>query len=220
MNFWGFYHKQAGAFQMASVGMSSFEVGEGMVVGFRWGGFGSSIAEISFDDACPPERHLRKNGEGVNESAPKLVLKISGNYSGEGVANGTRIAVTGTDGKPVPFARVRVLAVGGPFKYEKALDCEGDGEGNAVVELASGSYLVQALLQYYQPAEVFFEVSRDEEEPESGEAAALHEEVALAEEFDEDGTIGFGGIAAGGFALARTGWMDTGWVFLPQYIAR
>ena len=166
-DYWAFYHRTGGSWQYASVGISGLNVHDGMMIGFRWGPYGSPIEDKRFAEVCPdpnlPPAPAPKN----EEKPPGLELAADRNDS----CGNVTFAVTGNAGTAVPFAQVRVVKKGGLLRYGEVLGATADVDGKAGFALEPGIYLAQAMMPQYLPYEKVIEVH---------ECPALAEEVLPA----------------------------------------
>ena len=85
-DYWGFYYLSGGGWQYSSVGIGYLDdgghriVGDGGVIGFRWGGFGEMPALTAFDDICPRAQAAAGHSD---ERIRGLVLTLGNGSAGE-----------------------------------------------------------------------------------------------------------------------------------------
>jgi len=217
--YWGFYYKGSGGWRYSGVGIGYLDDGDyrivqdGGVIGFRWGAYGSGIADKSFDEICvAPGTLVARPAEQGEERVRRLVLTPDRNEScGEIV-----FSVATDEGRVVPFARVRIVERGGLLAYGEVNEALSDGDGKARFTLVPGIYFAQAIMPQYVPYEKEIEVYGCD----AGEGAAV---VAPANgddagQLQEDVVEFINGVAAislqfdeFGLGWENTGWAGTGW---------
>ncbi|MEM3555886.1 MAG: hypothetical protein QXF56_04180 [Candidatus Micrarchaeia archaeon] len=73
-NYWGFFYLKDGGWQYSECGVSGFNVKNGDVLGFRWGGYGDLPAVYSFNEIC-----ASPSQSGEVQPLKKLSIEIQGN---------------------------------------------------------------------------------------------------------------------------------------------
>jgi hypothetical protein len=96
-SYWGFYYMSGGKWGYAPVGISSYDVKNGEVLGFRWGLYGDQPELHSFSEVCASSA---QNGGG---QVRYFSIAIDGNCTEELFAINVKERDVGTIWEPTPF---------------------------------------------------------------------------------------------------------------------